>query len=177
MSTDWTLYPMTLLYCQLQLALVPVDGCVCRAVTCRLIAERSSRNSLRICIGLTMPVCVNCRLAKPGVKLCADDLLCPECFQDNERQLAELKKQNSTSQAVAQESLTAPAELTNKTRASRTRQSRAKIILQKTRLPQTRFQMPMLSYQNNIRLQLNQLSRQIQLPCSPCYQLQCHRLH
>ena len=73
-----------------------------------------------------MPVCINCRLAKPGVKLCADDLLCPECFQDNERQLAQLKKQNSTSQAVTQESLTAPAELTNKTRASRTRQSRVK---------------------------------------------------
>jgi hypothetical protein len=65
-------------------------------------------------------------LAKPGVKLCADDLLCPECSRDNERQLAELNKQNPTNPAVAQESLTAPAELTNKTRASKTRQSKAK---------------------------------------------------
>ena len=101
-----------------------------------------------------MPVCAICRLAKPGVQLCADDLLCSECIQDNERKLAELKKQNSTSLAVASESLTTPAELTSKARAAKTRQSKAKISLQKTRLPQTRFQMPMLSYQNNIHLQL-----------------------
>jgi hypothetical protein len=73
-----------------------------------------------------MPVCINCRLAKPGVKLCADDLLCPECFQDNESKLAELKKQNSKSLSVAQESLTSPSELSSRTRASKTKQSKTK---------------------------------------------------
>jgi hypothetical protein len=73
-----------------------------------------------------MPVCVKCRLAKSGVKLCADDLLCPQCFQDNERQLSEKKKQKSVSIAVAQDSLTTSAEITYKTRASKTRQSKEK---------------------------------------------------
>jgi hypothetical protein len=69
-----------------------------------------------------MPVCVKCRLAKSGVQLCADDLLCPECFQDNERQLFELKKQKSVTLAVVHDS----AELNNKPRAPKTRQSKAK---------------------------------------------------
>ena len=90
------------------------------------IVEESSSHSLRFCIGPTMPVCAICRLAKPGVQLCADDLLCSECLQDNERKLAELNNQNSTSLAVASESMTTPAELTSKTRAAKTRQSKAK---------------------------------------------------
>lgn len=73
-----------------------------------------------------MPVCVKCQLVKPGVKLCADDLLCPECYQDNERQLSEMKKIKSASLTVVQDSSTTPTELTNKTRASKTRQSKAK---------------------------------------------------
>jgi hypothetical protein len=60
------------------------------------------------------------------VKLCADDLLCPECFQDNERQLAELNKKNPTSLAVVQEPVATPAEVINKTRAPKARQPKAK---------------------------------------------------
>jgi hypothetical protein len=33
-------------------------------------------------------VCCNCGQKKAGVKLCADDLLCPECYTENERKLA-----------------------------------------------------------------------------------------
>lgn len=73
-----------------------------------------------------MPVCVKCQLVKSGVKLCADDLLCPECYQDNERQLSEMKKIKSASLTVAQDSSTTPTELTNKTRASKTKQPKAK---------------------------------------------------
>jgi hypothetical protein len=36
-------------------------------------------------------VCYNCRQKKAGVKLYADDLLCPECYSDNERKLAAAK--------------------------------------------------------------------------------------
>jgi hypothetical protein len=36
-------------------------------------------------------VCANCKQKKPGIKLNADDLLCPECYADNERKLAAAK--------------------------------------------------------------------------------------
>lgn len=71
-----------------------------------------------------MPVCVNCRLTKPGVKLCDDDLLCPDCFYDNECKLAELKKQHTLT--ISSVALPAGAESTNKTRASKSRQVKAK---------------------------------------------------
>lgn len=43
---------------------------------------------------LNMPreICSKCRELKSGVMLCADDLLCRECNEDNERQLAMIRK-------------------------------------------------------------------------------------
>jgi hypothetical protein len=60
-----------------------------------------------------MPVCAICRLSKPGVKLCADDLLCPDCFHDNECKLAELKKQHTLTLSSVPEALPTGAESTN----------------------------------------------------------------
>jgi hypothetical protein len=77
-----------------------------------------------------MPVCAICRLSKPDVKLCADDLLCPACSHDNDCLLAEQRKKQSTSSSSSmQDALSAlptDAELTSKTRASKSRQAKAK---------------------------------------------------
>jgi len=40
--------------------------------------------------------CSNCKQAKSGVKLCADDLLCPECEAANAKKLAELQTKSHT---------------------------------------------------------------------------------
>lgn len=61
--------------------------------------------------------CDNCRQVKPGVKLNADDMLCPECYDENERKLKEMKEKRKGSAAAQQ--TTAPPETTNKTRQTR----------------------------------------------------------
>jgi hypothetical protein len=44
--------------------------------------------------------CSNCKQTKPGVKLCADDLLCPDCDAANENKLVELRtRTEQTSQS------------------------------------------------------------------------------
>ena len=64
--------------------------------------------------------CSTCRKTKPGVKLCADDLLCPECAEENERQLRELRKNN----AIVHDSSTSPADVVIKSRASKSKPSK-----------------------------------------------------
>ncbi len=77
--------------------------------------------------------CVNCQLIKPGVKLCADDLLCPECSNENDRILRELHEQRKNNAVgLLSEPLAAdaavptdvPAEATTKSRAAKTKQSK-----------------------------------------------------
>lgn len=66
--------------------------------------------------------CSNCKLVKTGVKLCADDLLCPECEYDNANKSAKGGQTKAQSKLPAladvQEPLAAVAEPTNHSSSS-----------------------------------------------------------
>lgn len=62
--------------------------------------------------------CWRCGQVKPGIKLCADDLLCPECDRDNEEALAKIRNQQvSDTSTRANSKTTKPAKRTNADRS------------------------------------------------------------
>jgi len=71
-----------------------IDLCPdCEAANAKKLAELQSSNCLLRTAVTLMPrrTCSNCKQAKSGVKLCADDLLCPDCEDANAKKLAELQ--------------------------------------------------------------------------------------
>jgi len=62
--------------------------------------------------------CWRCGQVKPGIKLCADDLLCPECDRDNKEALAKIRNQQvSDTSTRANSKTTKPAKRTNADRS------------------------------------------------------------
>jgi hypothetical protein len=66
--------------------------------------------------------CANCQQLKEGVKLCADDLLCPDCSDENDRLLREQRKNSAASHEPTAAAASAPAEATGRLRGSKPKQ-------------------------------------------------------